>query len=232
MASSKQTFAYLVLALCLTSLAELASAGQGCPFDDSSCQEYCSQQGCNMGYCGHFAWTQCICRKCGDEWNTYDKVKSNPNAAVNQTELDSLKMTNPIFLASANNTKAASEAASSTTTTSTTTTTAKAASEAPATTLATLILPDLSDSKLGELNDMPEENSDKFLDYIAKNHERIVEQQSATGRPELAGGSTTPSPKAAAQEAELEQQQQEQPLARLLMNRGAGGDDVPTIVLS
>lgn len=40
-------------------------ASQGCPFNDGSCEEYCKQQGCNFGYCGHFAWIQCICRKCG-----------------------------------------------------------------------------------------------------------------------------------------------------------------------
>ncbi|KAG9509351.1 hypothetical protein GZH46_02135, partial [Fragariocoptes setiger] len=67
----------------------LASAGQGCPFDNGSCQEYCATQGCHVGYCGHFAWIQCICRKCGTEWSGpswYDKVR-NRGAASNSTEV-------------------------------------------------------------------------------------------------------------------------------------------------
>lgn len=164
-----QTLISVSLLLIALAVMRGAEAGQGCPFDDGSCQEYCSQQGCNMGYCGHFAWIQCICRKCGDEWSWYDKVRYNPDKTVNQTELDSLKLneTTPMILTSAKEAqnKAKQEPQS--------------AKEQQAATLTTLLIPDLSDTsgKL-DLNDIPDENSDKFLDYLAKNHEKLVQATS------------------------------------------------------
>lgn len=169
--SSKVNVRLVVLftiAVTLGALATSAEAGQGCPFDDGSCQEYCNQQGCNMGYCGHFAWIQCICRKCGDEWSWYDKVRYNPDKTVNQTELDSLNLngTAPLILTnsshqqSANVTKLSSDA------------------NKQVATLTTLLIPDLSDSNKLDLNDIPDENSDKFLDYLAKNHEKLVQATS------------------------------------------------------
>lgn len=56
----------LAVAIVVISEIGLIAADQGCPFDNGSCQEYCNQQSCGLGYCGHFAWIQCICRKCGD----------------------------------------------------------------------------------------------------------------------------------------------------------------------
>lgn len=181
--------------LATTCLIQGAQAGQGCPFDDGSCQEYCGQQGCHMGYCGHFAWIQCICRKCGDEWNWYDKVHYNPDKTVNQTELDSLKLngTAPIILTTNNQQQQQVAAAKPATTTpastlnpeaivikTTTTTSSSTTTKAPAerqqqqqATLTTLLIPDLSD-KSSDTNNIPDENSEKFLDYLAKNHERLT----------------------------------------------------------
>lgn len=167
-------------ALCLTALVAIialgameAEASQGCPFDDGSCQEYCSQQGCNMGYCGHFAWIQCICRKCGDEWSWYDKVRYNPDKQVNQTELDSLKLngTSPLLILTngqSNNQTVQQQQP------------IKPKMENKPATLTTLLIPDLSENngKL-DLNDIPDENSEKFLDYLAKNHEKLVQATSA-----------------------------------------------------
>lgn len=164
----------------------VALAGQGCPFDDGSCREYCNQQGCNMGYCGHFAWIQCICRKCGDEWSWYDKVRYNPDKTVNQTELDSLKLngTAPIILtnSSADQQQQAGQPNN------------KAVGvENKQQTLTTLLIPDLSDTNgKSELNDIPDENSDKFLDYLAKNHEKLV-QATAARSGESSGGPTSSS---------------------------------------
>lgn len=175
----------LVVAIKLA-LLQVAAAGQGCPFDDGSCQEYCNQQGCNMGYCGHFAWIQCICRKCGDEWSWYDKVRYNPDKTVNQTELDSLKLnnTNALILtnSSAGQPTAQPLGAASNGSASTSQQAAETGPVRPQTqkaTLTTLLIPDLSDNGRLDLNDIPDENSDKFLDYLAKNHEKLVQATSA-----------------------------------------------------
>lgn len=162
-------------ALTLMLLPGTSEADQGCPFNDGSCQEYCGQQGCSMGYCGHFAWIQCICRRCGDEWNWYDKVRYNPDQKVNQTELDSLKLNStsqPIQESSDSEVKP-TELPVTNIQVPITTTTSKPKQTS---TIATLLIPDLSETngKL-DLNDIPDENSEKFLDYLAKNHERLAQ---------------------------------------------------------
>lgn len=180
--------------LSLVFAGNVALAGQGCPFDDGSCREYCNQQGCNMGYCGHFAWIQCICRKCGDEWSWYDKVRYNPDKTVNQTELDSLKLngTAPIILTNSSDQQQQLSQAP-------TQPNKPVAIENKQQTLTTLLIPDLSETngKL-ELNDIPDENSDKFLDYLAKNHEKLVQATAARSADSSIAGS--------------QQQQQQQPL--------------------
>lgn len=193
----QQTRTFLMGALCLLAIVLLATGGQpaeasqGCPFDDGSCQDYCAQQGCNLGYCGHFAWIQCICRKCGDEWSWYDKVRYNPDKTVNQTELDSLKLngTAPLILTNSSArptakttvTQASQPAQQVVKVLATTTQQQQQQPEAsakPAATLTTLLIPDLSDGSKVDLNDIPdEENSEKFLDYLAKNHEKLVQAQ-------------------------------------------------------
>lgn len=169
---SRRTKSILFLAACLAVCAfELAQAGQGCPFDHASCQDYCSQQGCNYGYCGHFAWIQCICRKCGDEWGYHDKVHYDPNKEVNQTELDSLKLDGRVpLLVSTNSGQQTRQQQQS--------------PQHKHATLTTLLIPDLSDASKLDLNDVPDENSEKFLDFLAKNHEKLVRatsQQAASG---------------------------------------------------
>lgn len=205
----------VVVFVCCQLAASGVEAGQGCPFDDGSCQEYCGQQGCSMGYCGHFAWIQCICRKCGDEWSWYDKVHYNPDKTVNQTELDSLKLnaTSPLILtdSSAGAVGDRADQQKNATSTGTAADNSKPEQQQRAT-LTTLLIPDLSDSSKLDLNDIPDENSDKFLDYLAKNHERLVQatsskdqtaaskrqQQQQTGDDQLtaeeAGGDSTSSP--------------------------------------
>lgn len=169
---------------CLVMTTQVAQAGQGCPFDDGSCREYCNQQGCNMGYCGHFAWIQCICRKCGDEWSWYDKVRYNPDKTVNQTELDSLKLngTAPIIITNSSNQQQQQQVLQTQT----------KPAENKQQTLTTLLIPDLSETngKL-DLNDIPDENSDKFLDYLAKNHEKLV-QATAVKSQEASAGQNAP----------------------------------------
>lgn len=180
----------LILTLGLATLLELAEAGQGCPFDDGSCQEYCNQQGCNMGYCGHFAWIQCICRKCGDEWSWYDKVRYNPDKMVNQTELDSLKLNNTNALILTNSPAnqqqqqqqqvpiSSNATVNNQTNQTTTDLPANQVAKQQKATLTTLLIPDLSDNGRLDLNDIPDENSDKFLDYLDKNHEKLVQASS------------------------------------------------------
>lgn len=194
------------MALATLALASLGQVYAGCPFDDGSCQEYCNQQGCNLGYCGHFAWIQCICRKCGDEWNWYDKVHYNPDKQVNQTELDSLKLNGSVPLILTNNNSkqtdqkqqqqlgAKVEAAQGAQQVSPAQhveqpprpTASQQINAAPATkqheqqqrvtsALTTLLIPDLSDGSKLDLNDIPDENSEKFLDYLTKNHEKLVQ---------------------------------------------------------
>lgn len=170
----------VIVALVLATYIEQSEAGQGCPFDDGSCQDYCAQQGCNMGYCGHFAWIQCICRKCGSEWNWYDKVKYKPDEKVNQTELDSLQLnsSSPIILTNSSSSSQL-ELGSSPSSPQSAGVKGNQQMKQPAT-LTTLLIPDLSESngKL-DLNDIPDENSEKFLDYLAKNHERLVQATNA-----------------------------------------------------
>lgn len=176
-----------LLAILIAAYIESSEAGQGCPFDNESCQDYCAQQGCSMGYCGHFAWIQCICRRCGDEWNWYDKVRYKPDEKVNQTELDSLKLNSsaPIILTNSTSSAPAKQLVEPSTATNTNNNNNKPANSQAATTtsnqkqaatLTTLLIPDLSESngKL-DLNDIPDENSDKFLDFLANNHERLVQ---------------------------------------------------------
>jgi len=162
----------VAVCLCLA-LAQVARAGQGCPFDNASCQEYCSQQGCNFGYCGHFAWIQCICRKCGDEWGYYDKVHYNPDKQVNQTELDSLKLngSEPLVLENNNNNEQQQ------------TGNRQQQKQVKQATLTTLLIPDLSDNSKLDLNDIPEESSEKFLDFLDKNHEKLVQATTAQQQP-------------------------------------------------
>lgn len=155
-----------------------------------------------MGYCGHFAWIQCICRKCGDEWSWYDKVRFNPDKTVNQTELDSLKLNGTAPLILTNSAQKTNDSSSKVTVQQvikvTTPTPAQQQQVQPTqqqaqpqqqqqaqdkkqqtATLTTLLIPDLSDTngKL-DLNDIPDENSEKFLDYLAKNHEKLVQATS------------------------------------------------------
>ena len=169
-----------LIALTLVALTGSAEAGQGCPFDDGSCREYCGQQGCQLGYCGHFAWIQCICRKCGDEWSWYDKVRYEPNKQVNQTELDSLKLngTGPLILSKGSGEQQQVVAAGSGSQ-------RPVAEQRQQQTLTTLLIPDLSDASKVDPNEIPDENSEKFLDYLAKNHEKLVQatsiRQQATG---------------------------------------------------
>lgn len=171
-----------MLALLIAAYVESSEAGQGCPFDNESCQDYCAQQGCSMGYCGHFAWIQCICRRCGDEWNWYDKVRYKPDEKVNQTELDSLKLNSSAPIILTNSTSAPKQLESSATA-GKANAQAAGAHKQPAT-LTTLLIPDLSESngKL-DLNDIPDENSDKFLDFLANNHERLVQATNSDLQP-------------------------------------------------
>lgn len=163
--------------LCL--LVQQAEAGQGCPFDDGSCNDYCAQQGCSLGYCGHFAWIQCICRKCGDEWNSYDKIRYKPDQKVNQTELESLNLNSsaPIILTNnqqQNNNRNEPQPSSEPNNKQLDKNAQK--SQPQQATLTTLLIPDLGETS-GKIdpNEVPDENSDKFLDYLAKNHERLVQ---------------------------------------------------------
>lgn len=185
----------LALAIIALGFAPSPTQAAGCPFEDASCQEYCNKQGCSLGYCGHFAWIQCICRKCGDEWNYYDKVRYNPDKTVNQTELDSLKLngTAPLILTNSAATvdqvvpaSATPSGARQLNSAGPTTTKAPARSVEKAATLTTLLIPDLSESGRIDLNDIPDENSDKFLDYLAKNHERLAQ---ATAKSDGSSGS-------------------------------------------
>lgn len=180
-----KTFSFTLFALiALTILSiNISPVTSSCPFDDSSCQDTCKEQGCNMGYCGHFAWIQCICRKCGKEWEWYDTVRVNEGKQVNQTELESLKLntTNAQINQQANGeaanklqelSKAQAEAASREA--------ARARGEQQHASLASMLIPDLTDNSKFEDTDIPEENSERFLDFLAKNHERLAKASSVS----------------------------------------------------
>lgn len=204
--------AHLVLAVCalLALGASGAQSSQGCPFDDGSCQTYCQQQGCNFGYCGNFAWIQCICRKCGDAWNSYDKVRTDPNKQVNQTELDSLKLntSSPLILTH--------------TSTSMQQPQQQQKEQEVTTTLTTLLIPDLSsDAKLGDINDIPDENSEKFLDFLAKNHERLAQ---ATSTNSSTDANIEPSSDAAVESTEDSELIDEE---QLVMSGGSSSSTTP-----
>lgn len=181
-ASSSLALAALASLLLALSFVAAPTQAAGCPFEDASCQDYCNKQGCSLGYCGHFAWIQCICRKCGDEWNYYDKVRYNPDQTVNQTELDSLKLnrTAPLILTTSSTSSGSAsvqlgaEPAEGRQLNSADLKPAAKPIEKPVT-LTTLLIPDLSESGKIDLNDIPDENSDKFLDYLEKNHERLAQ---------------------------------------------------------
>lgn len=178
---------YVTLTLAVLTIGLLAAQAEaaGCPFEDASCQEYCNTQGCNLGYCGHFAWIQCICRKCGDEWSWYDKVRYNPDKTVNQTELDSLKLNGSAPLILTNSSEKGRAAPTPINMVESAKTAGKPAGEPKPATLTTLLIPDLSAAggRL-DLNDIPDENSEKFLDYLAKNHERLAQATSLSGQPD------------------------------------------------
>lgn len=84
-----------------------ADAGKGCPFYPDECKAHClERQQCYYGYCGSFAWLECICRKCSPLWAHFHSIRANgtngdlppPPPQTSSEEMDSAEISQPFDL--------------------------------------------------------------------------------------------------------------------------------------